>query len=138
MIERTIDPSGNAITYRYTQDAGADVLFGRGALRHLRRAAGLRVETRRAAMLGWFVRHPRLALQTPCVVPLDRQHAQRAIDSLVDRGLLPDALSGLSLLTSVRMTSHGRSTRWLAKMSDWPATKFGYTRFQPSVRHRVD
>ncbi len=130
MIERTIDPSGNAITYRYTQDAGMTYLAEvRYAIYAVRLDYESRPDARSDARMG-FVRHralrcKRLALFLDPDTPNERLIRSWTV------GYEPDALSGLSLLTSVRMTSHGAAQDGSQDVRR-PATKFGYTRFQPT------
>jgi RHS repeat-associated protein len=129
LLERTLDPSGNVITYRYNFDAGmpylAEVRYATYAVRFDYEA---RPDARTDARMGFLRTRARRCNRITLV--LDPELAgERTIRSWA-LNYVTDPLSGLSLLASIQMTSHGAALNGAQDVRRRPIT-FAYTRFEP-------
>jgi Salmonella virulence plasmid 65kDa B protein len=129
LLERTLDTSGNAITYRYELDERTPYLTEiHYAAYAVRLEYENRPDARSEARMG-FVRK-RAKRCKRIVLALDPGTAGERIIRSWTLGYQTDALSGLSLLSSVQMTSHGVAPDGSQDVRRQPAT-FGYTLFEP-------
>jgi RHS repeat-associated protein len=133
LLDQSTDPMGNAITYRYELDQGWPYLV---ELRYAAYAVRLEYEGRpdpRSDGRYGFLR--RLARRASAIqLVLDPGSAERIIRSWTLR--YDEApWSGISLLSSVQLQSHGPAADGSEDVTRRPV-RFGYASFRPDV-HRV-
>jgi len=124
LLERSLDPSGNAIEYRYRFDEGMAYLEEvRYAIYAVRFAYESRPDPRWDGRAG-YLRRRRLRC-TEIALYIDPGPGERRIRSWTLSYQL-SAGSGVSLLTSIQMTSHGTSPDGSLDVRRRPMT-FAYT-----------
>ena len=132
MIERTTDPSGNAIDYSYELHENRLYLaLIRYAAYGVRFEYNLRPDVRRDGRLGFSRKLDRRCKRI--VVVLNPGPGERLIRSW-SLGYQVEPSSGISLLASVRLTSHGTAVDGSLDVRRQPIT-FGYTPFDPDAHH---
>jgi len=132
LLERTTDPSGNTIDYSYELHENRLYLsLIRYAAYAVRFEYELRPDARTDGRLGFLRKVARRCTRIALV--LNPGAGERTIRSWT-LSYQVDPLSGVSLLASIRLTSHGAAANGSQDIHRQPVT-FGYTPFDPDSRH---
>jgi RHS repeat-associated protein len=128
LVERSLDPSGNAITYRYVVDEGIPYLSEiRYAAYALRCFYEERPDVRSDGRLGFLRRRTKRG--TEVALFLDPGPGERRIRSWTFT-YQTQPVSGMSMLAAIQMVSHGPAADGSQDVRR-PATRFQYTAFAP-------
>lgn len=128
LLERSVDPSGNAVEYGYEQDGVAYPAFVRWAAYELRFVYEARPDVRQDARAG-FVRSVARRCRSIELYLDPGTQAERRVRSW-SLGYREAPVAGVSLLESVALTSHGASDDGSQDVRRAPVS-FGYSDFDP-------
>lgn len=131
LIERSLDPNGNAVEYAYERHGGATYPASvRWAAYELRFAYEERPDVREDSHDGFVRTLARRCARTELFVDPGTE-AERRIRSWTLR-YTQDAACGVSLLAAIAMTSHGAAADGSQDVVRAPV-RFGYSAFDPAA-----